>query len=509
MKSGRRFTDNNNIRSGKSRGQRFADDSYGHNADGVFDDDYVSDFDVNSETFTQKELRSNSHSDISVKDKRKKIKQEKKNRNKNAKKSSGKRSFKEAFDSYSSKNRKTLSYEDLPLEERENGGLARFSKTVRLNKKNIILLAAIVVILVLVVLGVTNSDKLSFSNIKNWVEYGVLDMDSEEKFPVDIQGSTITAGNFTRYGSDLIYSSDTQFVTMNSYGKTIYSYQQSLSNPVLVTANDSDLSVVYNLGGTKFNINSLEKTVYSGTAEGNIIVADIAKNGTYALVTQSNGYLSKLYVYSSDNKQIFAYSFADYYITAVAIDPTGSKAALSGVAAHNGSEFCAVYVLDFTEKEPAVFKEFQDNIIYDVSFLNSKYVSIVGRTAIYGLNTKSGDFTTTEYDGRTLTAYYVNTDTDTLCVSLSRSGDTRNCDILYFSSSVELEQTIETDLRISSISTYKNRIAVLSYSDIYLYNNTGSLISTTSTAIDPKSIVLYSKSDAYVLGISEISRISL
>ncbi len=386
---------------------------------------------------------------------------------------------------------------------------AKFQEFCKVNKKNIFLSALIIMVLLLTVFLFTNRDRLSFSNIKNFVQYGVLNMESEEHFPVSTQGDVISNGNFTRIDNNLVFASDTHFVTMNSYGRAIYNYPQSFSNPVLVKAADCDLSLVYNLGGKEFFVNTIDSTIFTGEAEDNILVADIAKDGTYAIVTEKDGYLSKLFVYSSDNQQIFAYSFADYYITSLSIDSKGKTAVLSGISAHDGSQIGCVYVLNFTKEEPVLFKEFENNVLYFVDHLSNNYACIIGENATYTLNVMTKSFETVEYDSKTLTAFDINTDTNNFVLSLSRSGDGRMCDILTFSNSGKLRKTIATELEISAISTYKNRILALSGDSAYLYSKDGMEISSKEAGLDPHAVVLYSTTDAYVLGVSEIRRIDL
>lgn len=400
--------------------------------------------------------------------------------------------------------RKVLSYEDMPLDEREE---KRQKEKRKSGGKRIVFAAVIILVLAGAVFLFANSDNLTFEGMKNYIEFGILKRDGEEAFPLSIQGENITDGNFQRMGTNLCYTSDTKFSVLNSYGKTLFSCQNGYSSPVLVTAHD--YALVYNLGGTGFQINSLEETVYSATAENNIFLADIADNGTYALVTQSDGYLSKLYVYDSENTQIFAYSFADYYVTAVTLSASGREAVVAGLSALDGEEISALYVLDFTKEEPASFSELEGVVIYDAEYLNDATVCAVSSGAAFSLKTRSGEINEVPFDGKMLTGYFIDTDTDTFTVSLSRSGDGRNCDILTFSSSGALRNTISTDLRIVSVSTYKNRIAVLSGDTVSLFTKDGNLLSETAAGIDPHTVLIYAKNKAYILGTSEISTLEM
>ena len=400
--------------------------------------------------------------------------------------------------------RSVLSYEDLPLDEREEKQKAF---KIKLNKKRVTVAVVIVLALFFIVFLFANSDRLSIHNITNFIQYGIFNKDSDERFPLNIQGESITAGNFQRVGQDLCYTSDTKLQMLNNYGKLMLTSQHSFSTPVMVTCDKYML--LYNLGGTGFQIHSGDRSIYSGNAEHNIIAGDIIDNGTYAFVTQYDGYLSKLYVYDSENKKIFSYSFADYYITALSLCPNGRRAALAGLSALNGDEISSIYVLDFTKDKPEYFDEFEENIIYEMQYLNDNCVSAVGNSAVRVVNTRSGSSEVTEYEGRTLTAYTVNRDTDTLTISLSRSGDGRNCDICSFKANGTKTDEFSTEHRVIDISTYKGRVALLTTDSVYLYNKDGGLISETDAGISPKAVVMYTSSDAYILDTSEIRSISL
>ena len=400
--------------------------------------------------------------------------------------------------------RKVLSYEDMPLKERD---AEKNKLKVKVNRKRVIIAIIIVFALFVIVFLFANSDRLSLHNISNFIQYGIFNSDSEQRFPVDIQGENVTSGNFQRMGQDLCYASDTRLQCLNNYGKGIYTAQHGYTSPVLVT--NSKLSLVYSLGGTGFQVNGLEKNIYTGEAENNILVADIVENGTYALVTQSDGYLSKLSAFDKDNNKIYAYSFADYYITSVSLSSNGKNAVLSGLSALNGEEISALYVLDFTKDTPVFVQEFEDNIIYEVQYLNDSNCAAIGNNAACVINTRSGNVEAYDYNGKTLSAYSINKDTDNFSISLSRSGDGRSCDIISFNTNGTVSQSFSTELRVISMSTYKGRVALLSTDTIYLYNKNGGLVSKKDAGIDPKAIMLYTSADAYILDTSEIRSLTL
>ena len=399
--------------------------------------------------------------------------------------------------------RRTLSYEDMPLEERPR----EKHPTRGLNRKRVTIAIVILMVIFVVVFLFANSDRLSVHNIINFFQYGILNRDSEERFPVNIQDENISPGNFKRMGQDLCYASDTRVQSLNNYGKSTFNAQHGYTSPVLVTC--GKYSLIYGLGGTGFQIASNDSVIYAGEAEHDILVADIVDNGSYILVTKSEGYLSKLYAYNKDNEKIYAYSFSDYYVTSASLSSSGTYAVVSGLSALNGDEISSLYVLDFTKETPAHLQEFEQNIIYEVSYLNDSHACAVGKNASYVINTRSGKVESYDYTGRTITAYTINTDTDTYSISLSRSGDGRNCDIISFNTNGTASRSFETELRVISMSSYKGRVALLTPEELYLYNKDGGLVAQKSAGLDPHAVVLYTSADAYVLNTSEIHSVSM
>lgn len=393
--------------------------------------------------------------------------------------------------------REVLTYEDMPLEEREDEELDNPVRKKSYSKKRIITVSIIILLLFGIVFYAFNSDKLSVHNIANFFRYGVFNGQSDESFPLDIKGESISAGNFMRMGQDICYSSDTKTQLLNNYGRTIFSAQHAFINPVLTINKDGAL--IYNLGGTGYQLIDKEGESFMEEMKDDILVADYSDSGVYAIVTESGGYLSKLYVYNEKHEQIFAYSFADYYVTSVSVNSSGTKAVVSGISALNGINISALYVLDFTKDTPLYFFELENNFIYEVEYITDKYACAIGRSSSYSLNTYNGELAATEYEGKALTAYDINKDTKTFSLSLSGSGDGRNCDIVSFTAAGKEDKRFTVDERIIDISTFKGRVALLTNDSVLLYSKDGNSVSSKELKSDPHSVVLYTSSDAYIL----------
>lgn len=397
-------------------------------------------------------------------------------------------------------------YDEFPSDESEADREKSTSK-IKVSKGRIIAAALIVVILFAAVFFISNPERFSFESISNFFNYVIMNRDSDQTLPLDVSGESISAGNFLGSGIDIVYSSDTKTQMLNNYGRTVFSAPHAFITPILTSGGKNEL--IYNLGGTGYQIIDSEGNARTLEASDSILLADITSSGIYALVTESSGYLSKLYVFNEKDEQIFAYSFADYYATAVSLSDDGRHAVVAGVSALDGIDIAALYVLDFTKDTPQFFSEFEDNIIYDVQYMNDRSACAVGRSSAYAVNTSNGDITTDDYEGRVLTAYDINADTDTFTLSLSNSGDGRNCDIISYNSAGKSDRSFSVDDKIIDLSTHKGRVALLTNDEVMLYSKDGKQYSAKGLRSDPHTVVLYTRSDAYVLCTGYIDSIKL
>ncbi len=395
--------------------------------------------------------------------------------------------------------RSVLSYEDVPLEE-YNEDQPEISKAA---VKKILIIAAVIVVLGFIVFAIANRDNFSPEKISHWVKYDVLGS-SDEGFPVGIIGSSVNKGNFKSDGGAL-YVSDAAFASVNSSGNETGYTQHGFAKPILCTAGENVL--IYNLGGYGYVTGTKEQLNKTKTTDHYVMAADINDKGYYCVVTQTDGYLSKIFVYNNNNEKIYTYSFSDYYINAVTINPNGTGCVACGLTGDNGSLQGIAYVLDFEQEKPVATHNLDENAVYSVEYFNSRSVCIIGSKSSYTLDVRSGELKQIGYEHMQLTAYDINTDTNSFVLSLSRSGDGRTCSIEYINSSGDIVNVNDTDCAVESLSLYKNRVAVLDSDECYLFDTDGNKLGKASAGNGSKAVALGNTDEAYILGINEIRRV--
>ena len=397
------------------------------------------------------------------------------------------------------KKRRVLSYEQLPLDEYEQQ--EEQSKKPKLSLSNLsykrIFIAMVLIVLLVSVVFIVFS-RFVFPSCSGGLS-------ASTQFPVTLKGSLISNGNFQSYDSGISYVSDTNYVVYSKTGEEKLVAQVAYNQPVL-SLNYNGSAVVYDLGGNKYSLFSDTELVYSGECENTMYLADVTPDFAYGYVTENRDYKAKLSVFDKEHKPLFGYSFEEYYITSMHINNDATGAVVCGITAENGVEKSSVYIFDFTEEKPVAFHEFKGETLYDCAYLSNSAVCLVGEGASYVLNGWGFDtLHKNSYNQMELTSYDINTDIGSLAVSLSRSGDGRNCTIQYIDDSGKVENTIETSLSANFISTYKNRVAICDTSKVYLYTISGDFLSEESVSKDSRQIRLLSPDSCAVLGIKDIS----
>ncbi len=361
----------------------------------------------------------------------------------------------------------------------------------------------IVLILLLCVLSMLvwfNRSNLTPANVLTWVEDRVVGMGVGDGYPYEIAGSAVLKQNFASEDKGLYLVSDTAVMAFNASAKPLVNRQHSFSSPVLKACGSRML--VYNLGGRGCQVESLSKTIAKFNADGDILAGAISPSGRYALVTQADGYCGKLTAYSSDGHVQSYYWFSDYYPTAVALSPDGTRAAVTGVSSKNGEMVSALYLIDLNSgKAVAPFAEYEDNLLFSVSWDSESAVSAVGDKAVTIANPNSRAKADYNFNGRQLTAYCTNGGKTAL--GLSNYEGSSESELILLDQNGSSTFNAKFEKQVAAVSIYGQTLAALSGGKVTFYPASGPA-KTADAGNDARTLALCDESSAYVLGVSEI-----
>ncbi|MCY1713772.1 DUF5711 family protein [Caproiciproducens galactitolivorans] len=363
----------------------------------------------------------------------------------------------------------------------------------------------IIVILILCVVSMLvwfNRSNLTPDNVVDWVHDSVVGMGIGDGFPSKIVGNAVAVGNFKSVNKEIYVASDTALTVLNSTAKVASSRQHSYPQPVMKV--NGNRTLIYNLGGKGYQIESQSGTLVKTAVQQNILAGALAGNGRYALITEADGYLGCMTAYDSNNKAVFRYWFSDYYPTAVALNRDGTRAAVAAVTAKDGGMSSAVYLFDLGENKtvsPAAV--YSENMMLDISWSDKDTVSAVGDRLTSVINAGSRTKSDYDYQGMQLKAYCMDNGRTALGLSAFGSAQSGRLVVLNASGGVTANTTIAQDP--VSVSLYGDAAAVLSQGKVLFYSAaTGSPAGSCSAGSDARAIALRDETSVYILGVSEI-----
>ena len=262
------------------------------------------------------------------------------------------------------------------------------------------------VVLVVLVLGLAlwvNRESLTPENIWSWVQTQVMGAQGGDGYPVSITGSAVSQGNFTSYGGNAVVLSDTAFTVLGPSGQEVFSQRHSLNQPVLKEAAGNYL--LYNQGSTGYLIASGTEVRLEDSAGQDILAGAVAANGRFALATQGKEGASDLTVYLENGEVQFTYSFAQDYITSLALSADGTSGIVCTVRSQGGELVSKVTVFQFDQADPVTQYESRDNLLLGASWGENGMLYAVGDSSLLWARASDLAFSEYSYQGRSPTAF--------------------------------------------------------------------------------------------------------
>lgn len=244
-------------------------------------------------------------------------------------------------------------------------------KKAEKNRKNIFrkLIVAIAIVSFLSV-SVCTVYSVVQSTVSKEVTHGKLKDENVIMYFEDAQirkGFPLSNGNVVLTTNSLI--------SFKSNGNIRSSDKLGYSKP-LVKSKGSNY-IVFERSTGKLAILNRAGVSYHNDGGDEIINADIASNGNYAVITRKTQASAILSVYSSSNKILFQWECTDEYLSQVALSKNGKTVAVSSIGVKNGEAYSKImfFNLDSTDVEGEI--EYTGESVYVIRFIGNRELSVI------------------------------------------------------------------------------------------------------------------------------------
>lgn len=322
----------------------------------------------------------------------------------------------------------------------------------------------------------------------------------KNKYPVFFeQGSLQTA---VQINSNTGILTDTSFLIYSKNGTLIASRPHGFNEPSAVSGGGK--AVIFDRGGKQFRVETRLGEPFSSTASNIITTAAASASGNFAIVTESQDYLSELTIYDSTYKNIFKWDCAQGRILSAAISPDGHKLAAVVVGARAGVFYSDIYIFNIKDKDPVAVKKYDGKTIFSIRFKDNLRIAAIGQDMAVFLNSSGYQYSEYSYKDKTLDC---STNADGP-VALVFSGVNGKATVVSLDGEGKLLGQSSVDGEIKSVSVGGGHIVLVSHGDILYSDEKCKQLSKINVSGEILA-VLPINNYAYIFGTQSVARYNL
>lgn len=375
------------------------------------------------------------------------------------------------------------SYDDDDEDEEETDELKSYSRKRALReqkkkrrRKRII---ALLVLAVLAAVVALNWDYLEPAHLSETVS-SFFNSFGQSKYPVEFtDGSFKTAAPV---GSNVGVLTDTSFILFSKNGDKLDTRPHGMNNPS--AANGSGKVIIYDRGGKSFKVETRYAEEFSSTADYNITSASMADNGNFAVVTQADNFLSEVKIYDNSYKVIFKWDSIKGRILTTALSPDGKTLAAVLLSVRNGNICSDVYFYSVSSKDPIASKNYDDCLLYSISFKGGDKIAAVGDNKTVFVGTDGKELLSYGYGDKELSG---STNTSGPVVLTFKKGTTQTELVSIDGNGKRLGSALINAADVEDMSNKDGKTILISHDKLFSFNDDCSGTAITTVQSDIKS----------------------
>ena len=365
----------------------------------------------------------------------------------------------------------------------KKGGLSISLKTA--NKIRVI--SVILVILILVSIAAARISGVTVSMVSDGLSTVIAKIGAGPGFPYLTPGITTT--DISMASSDLVLLDDVSVRVIDSTAKEISGIEHSFDHPMLETS--SGRILLYDIGAKQFRVQSKTRVLFENQTDYIILTAALGRDGSVAVATRADGAESMLTVYDKNHKEVFKWACAKEHIVSCDISDNGKKYAVAVLGVDNGSVYSKVYVFEKNKTDIYASFEYNDSALTEVKFLSNDKIIVFGNNVCEIIDGEEV-YEKIDVSVNTPSRLYVS-DNNTAVLVLSKYSSTTQKIIKVYNKSGKEMFTAEVTGVVKSVSTDGRYTAVLTDSQVCIFNMKGEMTGKAEITSDPIDVGVYSR----------------
>ncbi len=280
-------------------------------------------------------------------------------------------------------------------------------------------------------------------------------------FPVSLTEVSIQA--LLPMGGDVAVVTGAGTYIYNGNGALLNSCLSSYRTPQTKTAGGKLLT--YDLGGNGLRVDNKAKNLYTTTATGTLLAADIAPTGAIATVQSAPGVYAQVSAYNPRFELMYTWMVQDSYITGVSLSNRGGMMACAGLTMEGQHLVSLLRIHHFDQDEEVARVSLSDQLIVSMVWNDEDEIQVVTNRNLYLFSSEGEQLAMSPLPGELLT--YENVPGG-IYVAYGDYRDPAGVTVLSYTDDLEQAGSASLDRRLISITSDGNHVLILTEGQLYL-----------------------------------------
>lgn len=273
----------------------------------------------------------------------------------------------------------------------------------RKRKKLVKSLSFFLVFVLVLTLVIANRDRFAEIDLVTAVHTPLFGGKDKAGFPV-----MVTQGvpqQVLQKNGGLAILTDSALLTYKKSGRKTGEYPHAYANPGVCVSDKTQNFLLYDKGGTSFQVTSGGDTLYQKEVATPIQLAGFSRAGMAAVIRGTESHTTQLSVFDESSNEMYKWMAANEYAVAFDFAPDSKGAAVCTVRAENGEFVSTVYLLDFSKDKEAFKVELPGEMAVSIRYASQDEIAVVtdkAATVLTGKGREKGRFA---YQDEELLAY--------------------------------------------------------------------------------------------------------
>ncbi len=341
---------------------------------------------------------------------------------------------------------------------------------------------------------------LNFDRFRRWVTYMGVEPDGTYG---NYQYPAYDGNAYAVYENGLVVATSSGLMLYDETGSPLTEISTAMDNPNVNVA--GNYVAAWDIGGTTLCAARSGEEHLNRTLDHTILDVDLSANGDMVFASGADGYRTMLTMMDNQTQERFKWYSSAQYLPLCAVNSGGTQLAAIALGQDQGAFTSSLLLLDPTvEEQEPVQVALGNQLIYELDYLQDRYLCAVGETSLQLLRTTGEVHGSYGYNGEHLMKYDISGDGFvTLALNPYQTGSQ------YVLKTVEYDGQERGSLALGQevlhLSVAGDYVAVLTASGLQIYTSDLQLYAQTDDVLGVTQVLMREDGTAVLVAANHAS----